>query len=92
MLSYNIQAINMLSSISNFEKTKERDIGKNKHMWVIEMNDARQPYLNTYYDIDNIDHTLKNCNIGDWCCKYWHSPANCSKEWDVSMSYDMHLE
>eukprot|EP00957_Ditylum_brightwellii_P177127 13493378-Ditylum_brightwellii.AAC.1 len=70
----NIQIINMLSCVSKFEDTRELGIGKNKRKWVIEMNDARQLYLNANYVIDRIGQFIKNCHMGYCCCKYWHSP------------------
>eukprot|EP00957_Ditylum_brightwellii_P207328 15352487-Ditylum_brightwellii.AAC.1 len=90
IFSYNIQAVNMLSSVSKFEETKGRGIGKNKHKWVIEMNDLRQPCLKTYYDIGSIDHILKNCRMG--YCTYWHSPINHNKALDAAITYGMYLE
>eukprot|EP00957_Ditylum_brightwellii_P040283 3048443-Ditylum_brightwellii.AAC.1 len=64
----------MLSCVSKFEDTRERGVGKNKRKLVIKKNDTRQLYLNTYYVIDRIGCSIKNCNMGYHCCKYWHSP------------------
>eukprot|EP00957_Ditylum_brightwellii_P116204 8863572-Ditylum_brightwellii.AAC.1 len=61
--SRHIQAVNMLSKVSLFEDTKERGIGGNKHIWVIEMNEGQQLYLNMYYKADAINHFIKNMQV-----------------------------
>eukprot|EP00957_Ditylum_brightwellii_P015827 1192065-Ditylum_brightwellii.AAC.1 len=58
--SCNIQEVNMLSSVSLFEDTKERGMGKIKHRWVLEMNEGQQLYLSIFYKVDAIDHFIKN--------------------------------
>ena len=61
--SCNIACVNALNDVSLFAQTKERGRGRHKRRWAIEMNEARQLYLNTYYKIDAIDHMLDNCNM-----------------------------
>ena len=92
MSSFNIQGVNMLSSVSKFEEIRKRGIGKNKQMWAIEMNDTRRLYLKKYYVIDNIDHLLKNGRMSYQSHTYWHSPTIFGKSLATLIAYAIYLE
>ena len=68
--SCNISTVNALSSCSFFTREKERGVGENKRH--IEMNEVRQPYLKSYFRVDNIDSLLGKCKMYYRSWKYWH--------------------
>ena len=88
----NIQSINMLSKCSMFDKNKEKLPGKNKHKWIIEMNEARQLYLNMYFKVECIDQIIQNAKMTYRTCKYWHSPMTHVKYLAVVVAYNLYLE
>ena len=61
--SCNIACVNALNQCTLFSQTKQRGRGAKKRQWGIEMNEARQLYLQTYGRIDVIDHLMENCNM-----------------------------
>ena len=75
-----------------FEQAKERGLGKKKLKWIIEMNEARQLYLNMYFNIDCIDHLIQNAKMTYRTLKYWNSPMNHVKVLAIVVAYDMYLE
>jgi hypothetical protein len=73
--SCNISTVNALSECGMCVRKRERGRGENKRFGGIEMNDARELYLDTYSRIDSINHLIKNANMfyrSSW--KYLHSP------------------
>jgi hypothetical protein len=51
-----------LNEIGLYVTEKERgQEGANKRCWGIEMNEAEELYLNSYYVIDWLDLMIKNC-------------------------------
>ena len=73
-------------------RKKDRGVGKSKRVWGIEMNSARNIYLQSYYRIDCMDHMIKNARIFYRSWKYWHSPMLHGKALVVVVAYDMYLE
>ena len=71
--SCNIQCVNSLNENMLFTSKKSRGSGAQKRSWVIEMNSARQLYLNTYGQVDTIDWLIKKCHLFFISWKYWHS-------------------
>jgi hypothetical protein len=61
--SCNITCVNALNELRLYVATKERGRGINKRRWGIEMNEARELYLNTYGVIDRLDHLIQNCSM-----------------------------
>jgi hypothetical protein len=90
--SCNLSTVNALNECSMFIRKKERGRGASKRQWGIEMNDARQMYLQSYFRIDTIDHLISNCNMFYRSWKYWHSPMIHGKALAVVVAYDMYLE
>jgi hypothetical protein len=56
------------------------------------MNDSRMMYLQSYYQIDTIDHLISNCNMFYHSWKYWHSPMIHRKALAVVVACDVYLE
>ena len=88
----NICGVNNLPSVTNYVAKRERGKGKEKRVWGIEQNEAREIYLRHYYGIDNLDHMIKNaCNrYITW--KYWHAPYLHAKSMGIIAAYDMYNE
>ena len=72
--SCNISLVNALNECVLWIRKKERGVGKSKRLWGIEMNSARNLYLQSYYRIDCMDHMIKNARIFYRSWKYWHFP------------------
>ena len=72
-----------------FEQAKERGLGNNKLKWIIEMNEARQLYLNMYFNIDCIYHLIQNAKMTYRTLKYWNSPMNDVKVLAIVVAYNM---
>ena len=70
--SCNISTVNALNACTLSCRRKERGRGANKRHWAIEMNNARNLYLGTYFRIDVIDHLIKNAKLFYRSWKYWH--------------------
>ena len=66
--------------------------GKSKQLWGIEMNSARNLYLQSYYRIDCMDHMIKYAQLFYRLWDYWHSPMLHRKAMVVVVAYDMYLE
>jgi len=90
--SCNIACVNALNSCALYAQTKQRGRDSNKKQWAIEMNEARDLYLNTYGGIDRMDHLIQNCNMGYRSWKYWHSAMIHGKAMAVVVAYDIYLE
>lgn len=92
--SCNIETVNALNSIDVSVRRRERGRSSagNKRVWGIEMNEAREMYLETYSRIDSIDHLIKNARMSYRSWKYWHSPMIHGKSLAVVTAYDMYLE
>jgi hypothetical protein len=88
----NFVSVNALNQNSVYVHQKARGRGFYKRRWGIEMNEARQLYLNTYGVVDTIDHYINNCKIQYRSWKYWHSTMNHAKALVCTVSYDMYLE
>ena len=61
--SCNFGSVNALNSCTRYCQTKEKGRKQYKRSWGIEMNEARELYLNSYGTIDKMDHLIKNCNM-----------------------------
>ena len=90
--SCNISTVNALNTCKQYVRRRERGKGACKRVWGIEMNDARDVYLNTYSRIDSMDHLLKNARLFYRSWKYWHSPMLHGKALGIVIAYDMYLE
>jgi hypothetical protein len=90
--SCNISTVNALNANSLFVVKKERGRGEQKRWWGIEMNHARQLYLNTYGRIDTIDAQIRKCRMYYRSWKYWHAARLHGHALAVVMAYDMYLE
>ena len=90
--SCNISMVNALNRCSLFVRRKGWGVGDNKRCWEIEMNDARDLYLRSYYRIDCMDHLIKNAKIFYRSWKYWHAPMRHGKAMAIVVAYDMYLE
>jgi len=88
----NFTSVNGLNECSLYAKTKERGRQKHKQQWGIEMNDARELYLNSYGVIDKLDHLIQNCNMRYRSWKHWHSAMCHAKAMTVTVAYDFYLE
>ena len=53
------------------------------------MNEARQLYLNMYFNIDCIDHLIQNAKMTYRTLKYWNSPMNDVKVLAIVVAYNM---
>ena len=90
--SCNISTVNALSSCSFFTREKERGVGLNKRKWHIEMNEARQLYLKSYYRVDNLDSCLQKCKMYYRSWKYWHMAMLHAKKIAVAVAYSIYIE
>jgi hypothetical protein len=92
--SCNITSVNALNACKLSVRTKHRGKEKDGHKrtWGIEMNEARQLYLGSYFRIDTIDHLIKNCHMFYRSWKYWHSPMIHGFAMTVVVAYDMYKE
>ena len=61
--SCNIQCVNSLNENMLFTSKKSQGSGAQKRSWVIEINSARQLYLNIYGQVDTIDWLIKKCHL-----------------------------
>jgi len=90
--STNFSTVNALNSCAVSRRRKDRGTGKNKRSWAIEMNDARELYLESYSRVDSIDHLIKNCNLKYISWKYWHSAMLHALGLAIVTAYDMYKE
>jgi len=90
--SCNFASVNALNQCGLYAHTKARGRGAHKKQWAIEMNEARDLYLNTYGVIDRMDHLIKNCNMKYRSWKYWHAGMIHGKALAVVIAYDFYLE
>ena len=90
--SCNITTVNALNSCEFFAVPKQRGQGKYKRHWQIEMNEARQLYLNTYHKLDVLDGKLKRCHINYRSHKYWHAAKNHGYAMSLVVAYDIYRE
>ena len=56
--SCNISTVNALNECILWIRKMERGTGKSKRLWGVEMNSARNLYLQSYYRIDCMDHMI----------------------------------
>ena len=85
-----MSTVNALSECSLYVWQKERGIGVNKRIWGIEMNEARDTYLQTYSAIDSTDHLVKNSNLFYRQRKYWHSPMQHGMAMGIVAAFHMY--
>ena len=90
--STNISGVNNLPSLKLYVAKRNRGRGKLKRTWGIEMNEAREIYLNHYSGVDSLDHMIKNAGIKYITHKYWHSPYLHALSLAVIAAYDMYNE
>ena len=90
--SCNVLSVNGINGCELYAHSKQRGRGKYKREWAIEMNQARELYLNHYGAIDRMDHLLKNCSMNYHSWKYWHAGMIHGKAMAVVIAYDMCLE
>ena len=90
--SCNLSTVNALNRNGLYARKKEKGRGENKRRWGIEMNDARDLYLRSYFKIDSIDHLIQNCKMSYRSWKYWHSPMLHAKGLATVVAYDLYLE
>jgi hypothetical protein len=90
--SCNLSSVNSLPKANLYVRQRERGRGEHKRYWGIEMNDARELYLNTYGIIDTLDKYIANANIGYRSWKYWHAAMNHAKAMGLAVAYDMYKE
>ncbi len=53
--SCNISSSNALNEVNVYVRKWEKGQGKQKRVWAIKMNEARELYLKTYSAVDKID-------------------------------------
>ena len=73
-------------------KTQRKGEGENKRTWSIEMNEAREMYLKSYFKIDLVDHLIKNTKIFYRTWKYWHSAMLHAKALAIVTAFDIYKE
>ena len=88
----NISTVNALNKCVFWLRKKEFWTGKSKRVWGIEINSARNLYLQSYYCIDCMDHMIKILRLFYRSWKYWHSPMLHREAMVVVVAYDMYLE
>ena len=89
--SCNISTVNALNSCTLYLRAKEKG-QEQKRKWVIEMNDARHLYLQTYGVVDNVDKMIKFSRMKLCSWKYWHAAMLHAKAMGLVVAYDMYLE
>eukprot|EP00536_Pseudo-nitzschia_multiseries_P014796 jgi/Psemu1/40169/gm1.40169_g len=77
---------------SLYVRCKERGRGDQKWCWAIEMNHARELYLNTHEKLDQIDAAISRANILYKSWKYYHSPINHAKALTIPTAYGIYKE
>jgi len=90
--SCNFLSVNAINDCELYANTKKKGRGTMKREWAVEMNQARDLYLNTYGVIDRINHLIKNCAMKYRSWKYWHAAMIHGKALAVVVAYDMYLE
>ena len=60
--------------------------------WNIEMNEARQLYLQTYGKIDQANRRMSDFSVGIKTMKYWHSAMDYAFQLALIQSYDFYVE
>ena len=90
--SCNFVSVNAINDCDLYALTKKKGRGSMKREWAIEMNQARDLYLNTHGVIDRIDHLIKNCAMKYRSWKYWHAAMTHAKALAVVVACDMYLE
>ena len=85
--SCNIATVNALNECILWLRKKECVTGNSKWLWGIEMNSARNLYLQSYYRINFMDHMIKNARLFYRSWKYWHSPMLHRKAMAVVVAY-----
>lgn len=80
------------NSCGLYAHTKHRGHDSHKRQWAIEMNEARDLYLNTYGGIGRMDHLIKNSNMHYQSWKYWHSAMAHAMIMAVVVAYNIYLE
>jgi hypothetical protein len=90
--STNFSTVNILNECFSSSKKRERGTGNNKRTWGIEMNHAREAYLDMYSRIDSIDHLIKNCDLKYRSWKYWHQAMLHALALAIVSAYDMYKE
>ena len=90
--SCNIQSVNDLADCSLYARSKQRGRTKHKRSWVVEMNQARELYLRSYFKVDVLDHLIKNTKLFYRSWKYWHAAMLHAKAMAIVTSFDMYKE
>ena len=90
--SCNITTVNSLNDCRFYVRKKERGRGENRRLWAIEMNEARDLYLNSYGTWDTIDSLIKSANMYYRSWKYWHSAELHFKTMVMLVAFDMYRE
>ena len=60
--SCNISSVNSLGEVKIYAKKKERGLGVNKRIWIIEINNGWCFYLGMHNMVDILNHFLKNAH------------------------------
>jgi hypothetical protein len=81
----NITSVNAFSSVELY--VHERNTGKEKRSWGIEMNEAHETYLKTYSAVDKIDQMLLGWDVTCKSRRWWHAPTRHAKAIAMSMAY-----
>ncbi len=85
-----ISSVNALNEVNLYVRKQEKGQGKQKRVWAIEMNEARELYLKTYSAVDEIDQMLKEWGIFDQTLRWWHAPMRLGKAIALCMAYEIY--
>jgi hypothetical protein len=72
--STNITTINTLDQVELYVAKRERGRGVTKQIWAIEINEAREFYLNIYQGVDKLDQLLEKWDRVYPTWRWWHAP------------------
>jgi hypothetical protein len=88
----NLGSVNSIPSSYLYVKERTRGRGQFKRRWGIEMNQARELYLQTYGKIDQADSFIARSGVAYKSWKYYHSAVNQAKALAIAVAHDMYLE
>ena len=90
--STNITTINALDKVDLYVAERVRGRGEARRKWGIEMNEARQLYLASYYAVDKIDQKLHYHKFWMRTWKWWHHAAFHAHGMGMAVAHDLYLE
>mmetsp|Transcript_20774 Transcript_20774/g.25748 ORF Transcript_20774/g.25748 Transcript_20774/m.25748 type:complete len:339 (-) Transcript_20774:291-1307(-) len=90
--STNLLSCNSILNGEKYGRPKYRGRGQDKRTRLIDMNMARDLYLNTYGAVDKVDAFIARANMSYRHWKYYHAPCNHAKALALHTAYSSYSE